>query len=151
MSENIDPASRSQSLTTPDMSKVRKVGIVLSKANCRLAALIEEMPVWAPKSEQNELMAPKLREVIPDSYLTLFNADFEMPPEDEFLCLLPTVDLHHGEYAVNGPWEVLEVFGVGATDRIKEALEDYGVKSVENTGEGFRATRPAGFESKEEQ
>ena len=77
----------------------------------------------------------------PDVNLMLFNIDFGLPPEDEFLCWLPSLDQHHGGGS-EAPWTALEVYGIDATERIKSVLKKkYGVDCIQRTATGFSASR----------
>jgi len=63
--------------------------------------------------------------------------------EDLLIGLLPTIDLHHGEYSQDPPYSAMQVFGVTATRQIREALEEYNLVVANETPHEFSATRPS--------
>lgn len=63
--------------------------------------------IWnAQKGQEESLMT------------TIFSADLEAPPEQVALDHLYMVDLHHGEYSQNPPWNTLEVYGAGPSPQL---------------------------------
>jgi hypothetical protein len=62
-------------------------------------------------------------------------------PEDSFLGILGTVDLHHGEYSHVPPWDGLEVHGVPVTAPVRAALAEYGVTEFIPNADGFSCRR----------
>jgi len=118
------------------------VGIIIGdKSGFALQELAPIMPVWAPKTSNYEQVAKNLRETHPNTEITLYNRDASKAPEREFISWLPTIDLHHGEYSSETPWQILHVYGVVITTEITEALQEYGVEEFIPTDFGFRARR----------
>jgi len=73
--------------------------------------------------------------------LTTFTEVADGLPESSVADMLPTIDEHHGVYSQEPPWKTIEVIGARLTREIHEILDGLGVKSVEQTTEGFRAQR----------
>jgi hypothetical protein len=118
----------------------RKVAIIIGRDPLPpLESLAKEMPVWAPNLTQYELIAKSVRESFPDA-LTLYKPDDSASPEEELLSLLPTIDLHHGEYSLT-PWTELSVYGASPTAEIAEVLKEFGVAELVATEYGFRTSR----------
>ncbi|HNB24304.1 MAG TPA: hypothetical protein PKZ32_17925, partial [Candidatus Melainabacteria bacterium] len=89
--------------------------IVGTKSIYDLQNIADKMEVWAPNLPEYKLAAEGIRETVTDTSITLFNAATSESPEQEFLSWLPTVDLHHGEYSSDTPWEVIYVYGASIT------------------------------------
>jgi hypothetical protein len=124
------------------MTTSNKVSIIVETAECYdLQAIAEQMPVWAPDLPHYTKIAARIWKA--NAPLTLFKLGVSLTPEQEFLGLLSTVDLHHGEYSSKDPWCVLEVFGVAVTEQISASLKEYGVNTITPTTQGFRASRAA--------
>lgn len=133
-------------LTVPDAESddgpSSNVAIIVGAVPCfDLQEIAGSMEVWAPKLPEYKQAAERIRETLPGSSITLFNAATSESPEQEFLSWLPTVDLHHGEYSSETPWEVMHVYGAAITDEIRQALKEYGVEKITSTEFGFRACR----------
>jgi hypothetical protein len=60
-------------------------------------------------------------------------------PEQMFIRTLPAVDMHHNQLATEPPYAAVEVFGVPATEAVREALSDFELTVVEETASHFRA------------
>lgn len=121
--------------------QISKIAVIVGKNVClQLDALIKIMPVWAPRLPHYELAAKRIIELNPEVSLTLFNTGNSLSPESEFLSLLSTIDLHHGEFS-STPWKELQVYGAAATEEISEALREYEVDQITPTAFGFSATR----------
>lgn len=118
------------------------VAIIVGAKSCfDLHEISGSMEVWAPNLPEYKQAAERIRETMPESSITLFKAATSESPEQEFLSLLSTVDLHHGEYSSETPWEVMHVYGAGITVEITQALKEYGVEEITPTEFGFRACR----------
>lgn len=115
--------------------------IVGAESSFDLQKIAVSMEVWAPNLPEYKQAAERIRETLPESSVTLFNPATSESPEQEFLSWLPTVDLHHGEYSSETPWEVMHVYGATITAEIKRALTEYGVEEITPTDFGFRACR----------
>lgn len=115
--------------------------IVGTESSFDLQKIAGSMEVWAPNLPKYKQAAERIRETLPESSVTLFNPTASDSPEQEFLSWLPTVDLHHGEYSSETPWEVMHVYGAVITIEITEALKEYGVEEITPTEFGFRACR----------
>lgn len=115
--------------------------IVGAESSFDLQKIAGTMEVWAPNLPEYKQAAERIREALPESSVTLFNTATSESPEQEFLSWLPTVDLHHGEYSSETPWEVMHVYGATITAEIKRALSEYGVEEITPTDFGFLACR----------
>lgn len=115
--------------------------IVGADSSFDLQKIAGSMEVWAPNLPEYKQAAERIRETLPESSVTLFDPATSESPEQEFLSWLPTVDLHHGEYSSETPWEVMHVYGATITAEIKRALTEYGVEEITPTDFGFRACR----------
>jgi hypothetical protein len=65
----------------------------------------------------------------------------KLTPEEQAICVLEQVDLHHGEFSADPPYSILEVIGCNANDDVKQEIQDYGFAISEITSDGFIATR----------
>lgn len=45
-------------------------------------------------------------------------------------------------YSANPPYTIVEVIGMGISDRVEDALAEFGFDQFELTPQGFRAVRP---------
>jgi len=115
--------------------------IVGEESSFDLQKIAESMEVWAPNLPEYKQAAERIRETLPESSVTLYNAATSDSPEQEFLSWLSTVDLHHGEYSSEPPWEVMHVYGATITTELERALKEYGVDDITPTDFGFRACR----------
>jgi hypothetical protein len=121
-------------------SSSNEIAIVV-KPYLGLQALAEKMPVWALDLPHYRNIAERISKV--PASLTLFKPGVSLTPEQEFLGILATVDLHHGDYNSEGPWCVLNVYGTTVTEQISASLKEYGVTTITPTVNGFRASRVA--------
>lgn len=106
-----------------------------------LRKIARSMEVWAPNLPEHKQTAERIREALPESSITLFDAAAFESPEQKFPSWLPAVDLHHGEYSSETPWAVMHVYGASITVEITRALKEYGVEEITPTEDGFRACR----------
>ena len=73
--------------------------------------------------------------------ITSFVVDGNATPEDWLISELYTIDLHHGELSHNPAYSVLNVVGIGQSDRLRKALAEIGLTEIKNTADGFEARR----------
>jgi hypothetical protein len=124
------------------MNTSNKIAIIVEAAECYdLQALAHQMPLWAPDLPHYKNVAGQLRRA--GASLTMYSPSASASPEQEFLRLLATVDLHHGSYSSKNPWCVMEVYGVAVTEQISASLKEYGVNTITPTTQGFSASRVA--------
>ena len=121
------------------------VGLVFDPAyGSRLEALVRSMPVWVVDSPINRSVVEKLWQQRDDegseTDVTTFEVKVDMSPDDLCLSILETIDLHHGEYSADPPYDALEVIGAHTTINIRNVLEKIGFEKVIETPEGFRAS-----------
>lgn len=104
-----------------------------------------EEPAWVVGSQDNQAVIQALwaERKMTDHHggITSFKFDGEGSPEDWLISELSTIDLHHGEFSHDPPYSVLNVIGIKCSDRIKNALNEFGFNQYEPTPEGFIATR----------
>ena len=124
-----------------DVAEQSSVAILVGEPRCRLEALVDQMPVWAPEIPHYRETAKRIRDSKPASSVTLYKQDSSASPEEELLSWLSTIDLHHGEYSSKHPWRILEVYGAVATDEVIAELSEYGVDQITPRNGSFRATR----------
>jgi hypothetical protein len=127
----------------PDCS----VGIVVDhEFGDRVAPLSRRLHVWVCDSPANHAAAMSVWQEQPSNAATSGVTTFDFragdSPEEIFLKIIGTVDLHHGEWSHEPPWSVLEVYGVAPTTGIRSALEEYGVTQLTQSPDGFIARRP---------
>lgn len=89
-------------------------------------AAIEE--IWAARKEANE--GPSL---------TIWSAPPPTVTERDWLAILDTIELHHGEYSSEPPLDTLSVYDATVTPPITAALREYGYEIVKATKVGFVA------------
>lgn len=111
----------------------------------RLSGLLEVGPVWAIDSQTNREIAQIIWEESPTrdemDGITIFKALSDGTPEEILINELGTIDLHHGPYSTDSPYTVIRVIGTFPTERIEEALSEYGFDSFHVADDGFHATR----------
>ena len=105
--------------------------------------LSRDRHVWIVRSPINDAVVEAVRadsdEHSLESGISRFNGGDS--PEESFLSILGVVEEHHGAYSHDPPLSVIEVFGVGATDAIREEVAAYGFRRIELGNEGFTAYR----------
>jgi hypothetical protein len=122
-----------------------KVYIVVDREFGDKLAEIEGAPVWIVDTPINKAVVRRLWSEHPQQNqltgITTFD-DFESSsPEDILLGQLDTIDLHHGVYSANPPYNVIEVVGTPLTDRVKSELSEYGFNEFFASPAGFTAKR----------
>jgi hypothetical protein len=114
----------------------------------KLRDLPADEPMWVVDTETNRPVIERLRkERCASSNLegiTSFKCGPQVSLEICFTDELPAVDLHHGEFSHNPPYSILNVIGVGLSDKIRTALEEYGFTGYEPAVEGFLTWREIG-------
>jgi hypothetical protein len=124
-----------------------RVFVVLDPAyGQRLDELAKNGPVWIVDTPANRSVAQQIWTAAPNrSHLegvTTFKFPENSSSEDILINELDTIDLHHGIHSANPPYTVIEVIGAGVSDKVKEALSEFGFDHFEATSHGLRATRP---------
>lgn len=111
----------------------------------RLRELAQDEPVWVVESEMNHPVIIALRQERKGrSHLdgiTSFEDDASISPQEQFISMLSTIDLHHGDYSHEPPYSVLDVIGIPWSSEIQEALEELHFFKHEDTADGFVARR----------
>lgn len=128
------------------MSKAYRVHVVVDP---HYGALILDLPVdepaWIVDSPNNRYFIKKAVEVHRDiehwAGITSFKFVDREKPDDRFINILWSVDLHHGEYSHDPPYSILNVIGVEWSEKIHEELGTFKFESHEATPQGFVATR----------
>jgi len=109
----------------------------------RLERLPREEPVWIVDSPGNHEAILKIWEkqktTDHTSGITAFRWDLSGSAEDRLIAEMGSIDLHHGNYSHNPPHTELEAIGVGWSQRLAEALAEYGFTRHTNTEDGFVA------------
>jgi hypothetical protein len=139
------------------MTGINAQGTVAIVVDCcfgeRLVELVSSgTPVWVLDTADNRLFLedhdPSGQPPPGPGRVTTFTASFKESPEEAFIRILPAVDLHHNELAGDPPYSAVEVFGVGATEAVREALGNFDLTVVEEAVSHFRAeVRPQGLPS----
>jgi hypothetical protein len=131
-------------MVTPEHNN--KVALVLdSNFGERLSELASGSHVWLIETPQNKAAAIKYwarhpeREV--EKGITTFKSSADSSILDKCLGILPTIDLHHGEYSSDPAYSRLEVIGLSLSDSVESALREFGFRIFEATGEGFLVKR----------
>jgi hypothetical protein len=111
----------------------------------RLASLPLGAPVWIVDTPVNKPVAQRLwRERPSENHLTgitTFNMSAYDSPEENLLCELDMIDLHHGLYSAKPPYTRIQVIGAPISEKIKLAFADFGYDEFSPTPGGFMATR----------
>jgi len=128
------------------MTEPYKVFLIVDPAYGELlATLPPHVPVWVIESDLNTPVVERLRQKrAEESHLqgiTTFNRKPKLTSEEQAICMLEQVDLHHGEFSATPPYSILLVIGCTATDKMRQELQEYGLWISEITKEGFVATR----------
>ena len=128
--------------------KPYQVSIVLDRCyGDRLATLALNGPVWIIDTPDNKAAAQSCWKQNPAAShlegITTFDWSGNAPPEEILIGYLDTIELHHGEYSAPAPYSILQVIGATRTPQVVAELAEYGFNHLEDTPEGFRATRAA--------
>ncbi|MDB6175346.1 MAG: hypothetical protein JWL59_4657 [Chthoniobacteraceae bacterium] len=112
----------------------------------RLISLPTDEPVWIVQSPINSPVAQRLwaerRTSTHLAGITTFQPGSIDTPEDNFLSILDTVNLHHGESSAQPPYSGIEVIGCEASLRVRAALDDFSFHLVALQPGGFTASTP---------
>ena len=113
-----------------------------------LTPLAERVHVWLVDTPANRSRAETYWRSHPEQSIeqgiTTFKVRERAEPDEIVLEALGPLDLHHGEYSHNPPWDTVEVYGATPTVLLREVLQDMGVTDVSSIPGGFRATRSGG-------
>lgn len=128
------------------MSKAYRVHVVVDP---HYGDLILDLPVdepaWIVDSPNNRYFIEKAVEVHRDiehwAGITSFKFVDREKPDDRFISILWSVDLHHGKYSHDPPYSILNVIGVEWSEKIQKELNEFGFNSHEATPQGFVAIR----------
>ena len=111
----------------------------------KLNDLVRRMPVWVADTPINRSVTEELwkqyREAGSATELSIFKINTDVSLEDTCLSILNTIDLHHGEYSSEPPYDMLEVIGIAASPSIRKALSSIGFATVIDSPAGFQASR----------
>ena len=123
------------------------VAVVLEVAfGDRLGDLAARMPVWIVDSPANRAAAEALRRAFPGRShrdgVTTFRVNPSDSPEKWLEDILPTIDLHHGEYSPSPRWTAVEAVGARLVPSLRRALTEFGLTVFEEDARGFRAWSP---------
>jgi hypothetical protein len=58
-----------------------------------------------------------------------------LPPDEEVIRMLDTIEEHHGEYSADPPYSILEFIGCPDSERLRSALAEFGFR-VEASSSG---------------
>ena len=126
-------------------SQREKVYVVVDPAfGEKLALLPPGSPIWIVDTPANKAVAKRLWSERPErSHLdgiTTFRVSSDSP-EENLLGELATIDLHHGSYSSDPPYNTLEVIGAAVSEKIKLAMGEYGFEEFRSSSDGFEAIR----------
>ncbi len=114
----------------------------------RIRSLPPDEPAWIVDSGINRPVIRSLWQERRGMYsiegVTSFSFDPDAQPEDWLITELPVIDMHHGEFAHDPPWSILNIVGVRWSERIQQELSGFGFDRWEVTSEGFVTTRRRG-------
>ncbi len=103
------------------------------------------VPAWIVESESNTRLALRVWQERPGTShldgLTTFRAGEGDKPEVMFLAQIESIDLHHGRYSSDPPYNEIVSIGAVLTPSIRAALNDIGFEEHVPTEEGFTARR----------
>lgn len=72
--------------------------------------------------------------------VTTFQASSDDSAESDLISMLGTIDEHHGQYAADPPYSLLEVIGCLPSEMVRDALAELGFHVISSTSEGFSAS-----------
>jgi len=119
----------------PSRGPVSCVAIVLDPDSAeRILDVGQRMDVWISPSAENRQAAARLRKLLendPDApVVTLWSQPRTGASEEEWLGILQTIEMHHGEYAAEKPVTELHVFGASPEPHVVAALHALGYTRV---------------------
>lgn len=110
-----------------------------------LAVLAGDKPVWIVDTPANRAAAESVwaskSTKTADLSVTTFQVESGSSAEARLAGVVPTVDLHHGEYSQNPPYVGIEVFGARPTPEVRQVLREFGMGIITERPDGFLATR----------
>lgn len=124
-----------------------KVSVVLDIAyGERVLDLAKHGPVWIVESPVNRNAAELFWSRFPDrnhlSGITIFTP-YGRSAEEWFLNEIEMIDLHHGVYSSDPPYQQLVVHGCPLSESICARIRELGLILFEGTNDGFSASRAA--------
>ena len=130
------------------MKKKHEIAVVVEPCfGARLPDLAKQVHVWICASDENsEAVRSYWDSETKDansfeSGATEYQIDTSGTPEDWCCNIVPTVDLHHGEFSNDPPWSSIRVYGTALTDRVRSVLVSFGASHFKVSPDGFIATR----------
>jgi len=124
-----------------------QVVIVVDAAfGSRLASLPTDVPVWVVDTPINARVARELW-AANRSGLTTFKPGSEASPEAWCSSVLGQVDLHHGPYSQNPPYNEVRVIGTAPSAELRTALAEFGLVEIRSEPGGFVARFSAARDS----
>jgi hypothetical protein len=122
------------------------VSIVVSRNfGQRLRDLSQRMHVWVCDTPPNRRVAESCWQLPVEDPLeqgvTTFKVADSDTPEAMLLEVLDTVDLHHGTYSHDPPWDSLLIIGCAPTPAVRKALAELGVDRLVEVEDGFECSR----------
>lgn len=128
---------------------VHKVYVIVDRNfGKRLIGIPAGTPVWIVDSPANGPVIRRLWNENPVrdhlKGIASFSDVRSSSPEELFLMELETIDLHHGSYSADPPYNTIEAMGTPLTERIEKALHEYGFDQCRTVPKGFIAQRDPG-------
>lgn len=109
----------------------------------RLLSIDSGATVWIADTPVNRPVAESVWSSIAGAgspSITTFKVDRNKTPEQWCRGILPSIDLHHGQYSQTPAYSIVDVIGAGLTPELREAFAEYGFASFAERSDGFRAT-----------
>jgi hypothetical protein len=112
----------------------------------RISEVGQRMAVWLTPSAENRDAAVRLRKLLendPDApVVSMWSEPRTGASEKEWLGILQTIEMHHGEYAAERPVTELHIFGGSPEPHVVAALHAFGYTRVAMGDDGsFTASR----------
>ncbi len=128
------------------MSNYRVHLVVDREAGERLQALPLGEPAWIVDSPKNHGDIAELWRVRPDpshlTGITAFEDDLSAAPEMLAISVLADIDLHHGVYSHQPPYDVLRVIGARRSAELLSEAAEFGLTEVRGADSEFEVYRP---------
>jgi hypothetical protein len=125
----------------------RIILVVDEHFGCRVLELARTAYVWLVESAENNRWAEEAwrNPQHGDDPLLYGLSTFKREQDEECDCLIirliDMIDEHHGEFAHDPEWSVIDVLGASPSNEIREAVIAYGVDRSEAIPGGFRLHR----------
>lgn len=104
------------------------------------------MPVWVAETPANRIVTDRLwaAKGAPNAErsVTTFRVNPSEPSDAWAADIVPTVELHHGEYSHDPAVDTLEIYGAVLSRRLRLALEAVGFTHLRQDGEIITASCP---------